>query len=155
LLINLAMRQAFHVLQLPMLELAEWMKMEIESNPVLEIDLTDPMKESLVRNKSQEDLEKRRKEQEENRLTVQVSLYEHLMRQAPLIFETRQDLNLAEMVIGHLNEKGFLDIPLEEVSPGTPLDTMGRILKTIQTFDPPGVGARNLQECLLLQLKIK
>ncbi|MBI2811175.1 MAG: hypothetical protein HYX67_10145 [Candidatus Melainabacteria bacterium] len=39
LLINLAMKQAFHVLQLPVLELSEWLNIEIENNPVLEVDL--------------------------------------------------------------------------------------------------------------------
>ncbi len=165
LLINLAMKQAFHVLQLPMLELSEWLKSEIESNPVLEMDLAkEPFKESLdtpvkerhtVRNKSQEDLERRRQEHQENLLTAHISLYEHLMGQAPLIFEERTDLHLAELIIGHLNEKGFLETPLEEVAPSIPLEKMERILDTIQSFDPPGIGARDLRECLLLQLKLK
>ncbi len=165
LLINLAMKQAFHVLQLPMLELSEWLKSEIESNPVLEVDLAkEQFKESLdapvkerhtVRNKSQEDLERRRKEHQENLLTAHISLYEHLMGQAPLIFEERTDLHLAELVIGHLNEKGFLETPLEEIAPSIPLEKMERILDTVQSFDPPGIGARNLRECLLLQLKLK
>jgi RNA polymerase sigma-54 factor len=165
LLINLAMKQAFHVLQLPMLELSEWLKSEIESNPVLEIDLSkEPFKESLdeppkerhrMRNKSQEVFEKRRKEHQENLLTATVSLYEHLMSQAPLIFEERGDLHLAELIIGHLNEKGFLETPLEEVAPSIPLEKMQQVLDTVQSFDPPGIGARNLQECLLIQLKLK
>ena len=165
LLVNLAMKQAFHVLQLPMLELSEWLKGEIEANPVLEIDLThEPLKEGLeepikerhvLRNKSQEDLERRRKEHQESNLTAPVSLFEHLMGQAPLIFEERQDLNLAELIIGHLNDKGFLDTPLQEIAPTVPLETLQRILSTIQTFDPPGIGARNLAECLLIQLKLK
>lgn len=159
LLINLAMTQAFHVMQLPMLELAEWLNSEIESNPVLEIDHTkETFKESLShtpRNKSQEDLERRRKEQQESALAAPVSLYEHLMKQAPLALENRSDLHLAELIIGNLNEKGVLDIPLQEVAPTTALEKLEHILQTIQTLDPPGVGARNLQECLALQLKLK
>src|SRR5690349_13759107 len=101
LLINLAMTQAFHVMQLPLLELAEWLNSEIEKNPVLEIDLSkESFKESLseaksgsytLRNKSQENLEKRRKEQQESVLAAPISLYEHLMRQAPLVLEDRRD----------------------------------------------------------------
>ncbi len=165
LLINLAMRQAFHVLQLPMLELAEWLKNEIENNPVLDVDLSqEQFKERLdepnrewrqTRNRSQENLEKRRKEHQENLLTAPISLYEHLMNQAPLTFDGREDLHLAEQIIGHLNDKGFLDTPLEEVAPSIPLMKMQKILEVIQSFDPPGIGARNLQECLLLQLKLK
>ncbi len=165
LLVNLAMKQAFHVMQLPLLELSEWLKSEIESNPVLDIDLSqEPFKRSLEeptpsrhthRNKSQENLAKKQKEHQESLLTASISLYEHLMNQAPLILEERGDLNLAELIIGHLNEKGFLDTPLQEVSPSTPLEKLQKILETIQTFDPPGIGAKNLQECLLLQLKLK
>ncbi|MBS0604833.1 MAG: RNA polymerase factor sigma-54 [Verrucomicrobia bacterium] len=159
------MKQAFHVLQLPMLELSEWLKSEIENNPVLEVDLSrESFKESLdspvkdryaMRNKSQEDFEKRRKEHQENMLTAQVSLYEHMMNQAPLIFEQRGELNLAQLIIGHLNEKGFLETPLVEIAPSVPLEKLEGILEKIQSFDPPGIGARNLQECLLLQLKLK
>lgn len=157
LLINMAMKQAFHVLQLPMLELSEWLKSEIESNPVLEVDLSkESFKENLqFRNRSQEGIEKRRKEHQENLLSATPSLFEHLMGQAPLMFEERTDLQLAELIIGHLNEKGFLETPLEEVAPTVPTHKMQAILETVQSFDPPGIGARNVQECLLLQLKLK
>jgi RNA polymerase sigma-54 factor len=165
LLINLAMKQAFHVLQLPILELSEWLKSEIENNPVLEIDFAkESFKESLeepirerhaLRNRVQEDLERRRKEHQENSLTASVSLYEHLMQQVPLLFEDRGDIQLAELIIGHLNDKGFLDTPLQEIAPLIPLETMQRILLAVQSLDPPGIGASNLRECLLLQLKLK
>lgn len=165
LLINLAMQQAFHVLQLPMLELAEWLNTEIEGNPVLEIDhtreefkerLDPPRRESyVVRNRAQEELEKRRQQQQESLMTASVSLYEHLMQQAPLIFDELADLQLAGLIIGHFNEKGYLDTPLHEIAPLAPLEKMTAILETIQTFDPPGVGAANLQDCLLLQLRLK
>ena len=165
LLVNLAMKQAFHVLQLPLLELSEWLKSEIESNPILEIDITrEPYKENFdapvraqhsLRSKAQEDVEKRRKEHQEHSLIASVSLFEYLMGQAPLAFDARQDLHLAELIIGHLNDKGFLDTPLQEIAPAVPLAMMEQILSTIQTFDPPGIAARNLTECLLLQLKFK
>lgn len=165
LLINLAMKQAFHVLQLPMLELSEWLKSEIENNPVLDVDLSrEQFKERLdepnrewrqTRNRSQESLEKRRKEHQENLLTAPISLYEHLMSQAPLILDAREDLHIAELIIGHLNEKGFLDTPLEEVAPSIPLIKMQKVLGLVQSFDPPGIAARHLQECLLLQLRLK
>jgi RNA polymerase sigma-54 factor len=165
LVINLAMRQAFHVLQLPLLELSGWMKNEIENNPVLELDLSkESFKESFerptkehttFRNRSQEALEKQRKQHQENLLTSPVSLYEHLMKQIPLAFEDKQDLYIAEILIGHLNEKGYLDTPLEQIIPSTPLETLQRVLQVLQTLDPPGIAAANLQECLLLQLKLK
>lgn len=161
LLINLAMRQAFHVLQLPLLELSEWLKTEIEANPVLEIDLpetsiNEPLKERhYSRNRAQEQVEKRRKEHQESLLTAPISLFEHLMKQIPLAFEDRKKAHIAELIIGHLNDKGFLETPLDEIAPSIPIETIQNILSEIQTFDPPGICARNLQECLLLQLRLK
>jgi RNA polymerase sigma-54 factor len=164
-LVNFAMKQALHALQLPLLELSAWLATEIESNPVLEIDLVEePFKESLdtiprerhtVRSQSQEAFERRRKEHQENQLTATVSLFEHLVNQTRLVFTKQKDLELAELIIGHLNEKGFLDTPLGEIAPSVPLEYLQQILEVIQSFDPPGVGARTLQESLLLQLKLK
>ncbi len=165
LLVNLAMKQAFHVLQLPLLELSQWLKAEIESNPVLEMDDSDQgLKENLeepdkdrpvLRNRSQEAMEKRRKEHQENLLTAPISLYEHLMKQVQLAIEEPQNIPLAELIIGHLNDKGYLDTPLSEIAPFAPLETMEKVLNEIQSLDPPGIGARNLHECLLLQLNLK
>ncbi len=157
LLINLAMKQAFHVLQLPLLELSEWLNTEIEANPLLEIEPSDEQyKEKHVpRNRSQEQIEKRRKEHQENLLTAPISLYAHLMKQAPLAIENRENLHLAELIIGHLTDKGYLETPLHEILPSVPMEIKQKVLDEIQSFDPPGIGARNLQECLLLQLKLK
>lgn len=165
LLINLAMKQAFHVLQLPLLELSEWVKNEIESNPILEIDLSqESFKHSLndlsedtyfPYNRSQEEWEKRRKQHQENLLTTSISLYEHLMQQIPLVLEKKQDRHIAEIIIGHLNDKGYLDNPLQEIAPSIPLESLQRVLNIIQSLDPPGIAALNLQDCLLLQLKMK
>ncbi len=157
LLVNLAMKQAFHVLQLPLVELSEWLKLEIEANPVLEIDpAPEEIKDRL------EDLRFREKQPRrqtghhpESLLAAHVSLYEHLTRQIPLIIKDPQQARLAELIIGHLNDKGFLDTPLSEIEPSLPLETKEIVLSAVQSFDPPGIAARGLQECLLLQLKMK
>jgi RNA polymerase sigma-54 factor len=61
---------------------------------------------------------------------------------------------IAELIIGNINDDGYLLTPLEElsISSGTPLDQLQKALEIIQTFHPVGVGARNLKECLLIQL---
>ena len=148
LLINLSMKQAFHVMQLPLLELAEWLNAEIESNPILEVDYSKESFKSSLSSKSKEPGQ----ESQESRLSAPVSLYEHLMKQAALVFNKSVEIELAELIIGHLNEKGFLDTPLEEISSHPQLQ---QVLSVIQTFDPSGVGAKDTQECLLLQLKGK
>ena len=156
-LVNLAMKQAFHVLQLPLVELSEWLKLEIEANPVLEIDPPpEEMKERL------EDLRFREKRavrqigyHPESLLAAHISLYEHLTRQIALNIEDPEHARLAELIIGHLNDKGFLETPLSEIEPSLPLETKKSVLSAVQSFDPPGIAACSLQECLLLQLKMK
>jgi RNA polymerase sigma-54 factor len=61
----------------------------------------------------------------------------------------------AEIIINNLNEDGYLEASIEEIAGLAQVDiqTAEEALSLIQEFDPPGVGARNLQECLLLQLK--
>jgi RNA polymerase sigma-54 factor len=58
------------------------------------------------------------------------------------------------MVIGNIDDYGYLKATLEELTASTGLasEKILEVLKIVQTFDPPGVGARDLQECLLLQL---
>ena len=62
---------------------------------------------------------------------------------------------IAEMLIGNIDEYGYLKATVEELaaSTGLPPDQIAGVLKVIQTFDPPGVGARDLRECLLLQFE--
>ncbi|MRR08251.1 MAG: RNA polymerase sigma-54 factor, partial [Deltaproteobacteria bacterium] len=62
---------------------------------------------------------------------------------------------VAENLIGNIDDYGYLKTSVEELaaSSGTPAEEIVEILKVIQTFDPPGVGARDLRECLMLQLE--
>ncbi|MGH9845650.1 MAG: hypothetical protein ACREEM_43635, partial [Blastocatellia bacterium] len=61
----------------------------------------------------------------------------------------------AEVIVGNLNDDGYLDSTLEEIAAigPWPLATVEKALSIIQQLDPTGVGARSLQECLLLQLQ--
>jgi RNA polymerase sigma-54 factor len=62
---------------------------------------------------------------------------------------------VAEMLIGNIDDYGYLKATLEELtaSTGFPAEQITQALSVIQTFDPPGVAARDLRECLLLQLQ--
>lgn len=82
------------------------------------------------------------------------SLSEDLMEQAGLILSDGTDRQIAEYIIGNLDESGYLAATLEEMSAavGQPLERIEKVLKVIQTLDPPGVGARDLREALLIQL---
>src|SRR5205814_2312162 len=62
---------------------------------------------------------------------------------------------VAEMLIGNIDDYGYLKGTVEELSVSTGIapEKISETLSVIQTFDPPGVGARDLRECLMLQLE--
>jgi len=84
----------------------------------------------------------------------QVSLHDHLKRQAGEIL-SGGDLAIACHVIDQIEETGYLLVPLLDIAQrlGVPYTEAERILAVIHTFDPAGVGARTLSECLALQAK--
>jgi RNA polymerase sigma-54 factor len=79
---------------------------------------------------------------------------EHLMEQLHLSVRDEREREIGEYIIGCLNEDGFLAAPLSEIAAYFDTDEaeIEAVLKMVQEFDPPGVGARALPECLLLQL---
>lgn len=100
----------------------------------------------------------------ESLLTEGQTLYDYLIEQIRLINIDSEDLKIAEYVIGNLDTDGYLRRDLKAIvddlafSQGiyTDRDKVADILENyIQKLDPPGVGARNLQECLLLQIEKK
>ncbi len=100
----------------------------------------------------------------ESLLTEGQSLYDYLLEQIRLINIENDDLKIAEYIIGNLDTDGYLRRELKAIvddlafSQGiyTTKENVEDILDNyIQKLDPPGVGARNLQECLLLQIEKK
>jgi RNA polymerase sigma-54 factor len=83
-----------------------------------------------------------------------LSLHEHLRAQAGEML-SGADLAIAEQIIDRIDETGYFLSPLAELAQrlGVPLAEAERVLGLIQTFDPAGVGARTLAECLALQAK--
>ena len=88
------------------------------------------------------------------------TLQEHLRWQLNLIPISDNDKVIAETIIDSLNDDGFLDCTLENIleTIGSELEETGleeveAVLKIIQSLDPVGVGARDLKECLLIQLR--
>ncbi|WP_174296917.1 RNA polymerase factor sigma-54 [Sphingomonas bacterium] len=82
------------------------------------------------------------------------TLAEHLLAQAGAVLADI-DLFVAAHLIDQIDEAGYLRVPLLEVATrlGVPLATAERVLATIQSFEPTGVGARDLAECLTLQAR--
>ena len=88
-------------------------------------------------------------------LVSSTSLQEILLEQVRESALAREQWPIAEMLIGNIDEYGYLKATLEELtaSTGLPQDKIQEVLQVIQTFDPSGVGARDLRECLMLQLE--
>src|SRR5437764_3845482 len=87
-------------------------------------------------------------------LVAGTSLQEMLLEQVRESALTEDQWPIAEMLIGNIDEYGYLKATIEELalSTGVAAEKIQEVLKVIQTFEPPGVGARDLRECLLLQL---
>ena len=88
-------------------------------------------------------------------LVAATSLQEMLIEQVRESTLTTELRPIAEMLIGNIDDYGYLKATVEEMatSTGLPTDKILEVLKVIQSFDPPGVGARDLRECLMLQLE--
>ena len=91
----------------------------------------------------------------ENTLSTGTSLSDHLLRQLGEQTDEDRLREIGSAIIGNLNEDGYLDVPIDEIaSMGPwPAGEVRRALDLVQTLDPVGVAARDLQECLLLQIR--
>ncbi len=83
-----------------------------------------------------------------------VSLQGHLLEQLGLTDFSDEEKMLGETIIGSIDDDGYLTVSLEELAGQTVAtpEQLERVLRTVQDFHPTGVGARDLKECLLLQL---
>ena len=180
--------QVIKMLEVPTLELEERIRQEIEENPALEegaetnddefdedfnnedggnnddFDIDDyvadddiPDYKLKVNNSSKDD------KHEDIPFSAGMTFHENLMDQLGLLQLSEHDHQLAEYVIGNIDEEGYLrrtpesmvdDIVFQSGIQTTD-DEMYRVVSLIQKFDPAGVGATTLQECLLLQLERK
>jgi RNA polymerase sigma-54 factor len=83
------------------------------------------------------------------------TLAEHLEDQLRLHRLTEEEFRVGQWIIGSINKDGYLNYPIEEIARELNVDvpTAEKVLRAIQQLDPAGIGARNLQECLLIQLR--
>jgi RNA polymerase sigma-54 factor len=172
------LRQAITILQYSTMDLISYLQEQANENPVIElqevsaaIDLTAAKEErpapeldwkELIGNRATGEYSVSKNESTYNPLDhahkSSATLYEHLESQLGLVKGlTDGQRKIALYLIGNLDEKGYLEIEVEEVASrlGVACDEVEDLLTVIQHFDPVGVGARNLEECLLLQLQHK
>lgn len=172
------LRQALHILQLPLLDLKALIENELIENPVLEEEPLTKEETSLEERPSFDEIEKTylnesweesfstfshsaQTEEEEKRtfaetsLKKPLSLQDHLLWQLKLSVEYPEEEKIGETIIGNIDENGYLQATTAEIAQalGVSEEKINQILSLIQEFEPTGVGARDLKECLLIQLK--
>ena len=152
--------QFLSLLQIPIVSLEKRIEEELEDNPALE--------ESLEENREYEyNLNYRTQQnQEDNRPVLaerEETLQEFLLKQLPLQSLNDEELFLAEFLIGCLDDNGFLvrdlfaivdDLLFKQNIQISERDLLP-VLEVVQSLDPAGVGAQNLQECLVTSIKKK
>ncbi|HOW42822.1 MAG TPA: RNA polymerase factor sigma-54 [Candidatus Omnitrophota bacterium] len=89
-------------------------------------------------------------------ITKKVSLQDVLLRQLGIAAANAEEIAIGEEIIGNIDENGYLRAGLETIaeSMGMAVEKIETVLELIQQFDPAGVGARSIPECLLIQLRL-
>jgi RNA polymerase sigma-54 factor len=174
------LQQALKLLQMPTLELQQVLKQELTQNPMLEevddlidneeteeeetseeensaegdgdIDWTEFMQEGLDRTYAP--AQEQPAEFYEKVPVTRMSLAENLTHQLRLGSLSPEDLELGEFIIGSLDDRGYLATDTSVIAESTrrSIEDIERVLGAVQTLEPAGMGARDLRECLLLQL---
>jgi RNA polymerase sigma-54 factor len=180
--------QLMKLLQVPTMELDQRIKQEIEENPALEegtdeqddefdnsdefdddndgeeeFDLSDYLDDDVADYKTQANNSSKDDEERVIPLSGEQSFQEKLTEQLHLLDLDDNEFTIADILIGNLDESGYLNRDLEAIVDDlafamnieTNEKEVEEILMLIQELDPAGVGARNLQECLLLQINRK
>ncbi len=84
------------------------------------------------------------------------TLADNLIEQLRLDNLTAKQVRIGEYIIGSLDSRGYLDVYLEQISgiADATIEEMEEVLQRVQRYDPPGIAARDLRECLLVQLEL-
>ncbi|MCR2043117.1 RNA polymerase factor sigma-54 [Anaerosalibacter massiliensis] len=171
------LQQAIQLLQFTSHELNEYLENEMETNPLLEVKTDAKEHENIdeIESKNEEiDWEeflenyddisytvtapRDRNEKEityDNFITYSSSLKEHLLLQLNLNISNEIDKIIGELIIESIDQNGYLITSIESLAKDLkiPFERVEKVLLQIQTFDPIGIGARDLKECLMIQLR--
>ena len=159
--------QFMSLLQIPILSLEKRIEEELESNPALEEAPAQNDKEENNSDPWESNTNYSNNSREEKQTVVarerELSLQEFLLQQLPMHSLKEEEKLLAEFIIGCLDDNGFLsrslfsitDDILFKLNINVSETQLYPLLKIVQKLDPVGVGARDLKECLLLQLESK
>lgn len=167
--------QTIKLIELPIQDLEQRIRAELEENPVLD-ESTSSEKDDEHKDISIEELKEnddiapyklkvnnwgKDPRPEYNTFSVKQSFSQSLMQQLGFRSLSQQEHDVAAFIVGSLDEDGYLRRDLESLVDDiafragivTDVEEVERMLKVVQEFEPAGVGARDLRECLLLQLR--
>lgn len=167
------LRQAIELLQYNSVELNEFLVKELENNPVLEIEDPKPQIETTIENgvkdvdikeylekyddiSYKQEIDRNVKDYNyESFVSDEPDLKEHLISQLMLSNIQNKHLETCLYLIQNIDSNGYMRLDLKDIAVHlkTSLKEILYCLDIIQSFDPIGVGARDLKECLLLQVK--
>ncbi len=168
------MQQSIEVLLLPMIELEQAIEQELETNPLLELDQTETedSKEANAESPFETALQNElshlveasdhpffshfTEEHAEKPIKSLESLETKLLQQLHSDFSDPLQIKIGELIIGDLDEDGYLTVSCEEIADILELKELTlieEVLRVIQTYEPVGIASRDLKECLMTQAK--
>jgi len=150
------LNQSLKILALPLLGLKTHIENELLNNPFLEDASPLP---SISKNKSDPVFKGQAGPDSDFRMsliTKKASLQDILLRQLGMFAENDREFKIGQEIIGNIDENGYLKAGIEEISLKLDVDParIEKALKLIQQFEPAGVAARTISECLLNQLEL-
>ena len=165
------MQQSIKLLQMSMHDLREYIDNEYSENPVLEMDESETENEDYVKNKNElavkefiddidgdndkNEISYSKDEQVSplNFIEKKKSLKEYLYEQLVEVDGDPYEISIAKYIIESLNSRGYLEISTKKIAKELKISKcdVEESLKIVQSLEPYGIGARNIQECLLIQ----
>lgn len=159
--LNPRMLQLLKTLHLPYQDLLDSISKEVTENPALELSKPDELLQYARTLTSSG--ERHVANFDESRPDREIkargpTLYEHLLEQAQLEGLAEDDMKIAEVLLDAIDDRGYIekypDVRAEIMTgQNAARSRVDHVLSIIQTFEPEGVGARNLKECLLIQVR--
>ena len=177
--------QLMKLIQLPTLDFEQKIQREIEENPALEqgqnsnddnqeenhddysdtddINIDDYLNYDDTPSYKLNSNNSGRAEEKNIPISVGISFTQHLLSQLKPISLSEKKMRIAEFLVGSIDESGYIRLERDEIIDDLAFtqnlfiseDELDEVLKVVQDFDPPGVGALNLKDCLIIQLRRK
>ena len=177
--------QLMKLIQLPTLDFEQKIQREIEDNPALEqgqnsnddiqeennddysdtddINIDDYLNYDDTPSYKLNSNNSGRAEEKNIPISVGISFTQHLLSQLKPISLSQKKMKIAEFLVGSIDESGYIRLERDEIVDDLAFtqnlfiskDELDDVLKIVQEFDPPGVGALNLKDCLIIQLRRK